>query len=333
MSQLFVLIEHHDGVARKASLQTLGLGLKMAAEQSDRFDGGCTALVAGKGSGAVAATLGACGVTKTLVIEDDAMEPYLAGHWAAVIGDALAGATPLTLLAGATSIGKDLGPRLAQRLGAAYLADVTGLVAGDGGAPRWIRPIYAGKASEQVDLLGASAVVTVRPNTFPLPAASEGAAAPAATNASGARPANLTSIVREVIARSGLDQVELTEAEIIVSGGMGLGGPEGFATLRELCGVLGAALGASRAAVHADWIGAEHQVGQTGKTVSPQLYIACGISGAIQHQAGMRTSKCIVAINTDPEAPIFKIAHYGIVGDVKQVVPALTAEFRKLLAG
>jgi electron transfer flavoprotein alpha subunit len=135
--------------------------------------------------------------------------------------------------------------------------------------------------------------------------------------------------VRSRTAASGLDQVELTEAEVVVSGGIGVGGPEGYGPLKELCSVLGAALGASRAAVHAGWIDAEHQVGQTGKTVSPQLYLACGISGMIQHQAGMRTSKCIVAINTDRDAPIMELAHYAIVADLHQVVPALTAELKR----
>lgn len=332
MSQFFVLLELHDGEPRKASLQALGLGLRMAGEFGPGADA-CTALVIGPGAANAASTLAAHGATRVVALDDAALDPYLAEHWTSAIAGAVADASPVTLLMGATSIGRDLAPRLAQRLGAAHLADVTGLETNDGGGPRWVRPIYAGKAVEHVELLAANSVVSIRPNAFPLPATDAAAAAPQVDARPAPRPADLTAIVREVVARSGLDQVELTEAEIIVSGGMGVGGPEGFEPLRELAGLLGAALGASRATVHAGWIGADHQVGQTGKTVSPQLYIACGISGAIQHQAGMRTSKCIVAINTDPEAPIFKVAHYGIVGDVKVVVPALIAAFRKVLGG
>jgi electron transfer flavoprotein alpha subunit len=331
--QVVVLIERSEGEARKAALQALSLGARLAREFSSVSSGaGCRALVLGGGASAVAKGLGKHGATSAEVVEDASLDTYLAERHVAAIAAALSPRKPFLLLLGATTIGKDLGPRLAQRLGAGYLADVTGLEAGDDPAkPRWIRPIFAGKASEHVDLLTESQVISLRPNAFPL----EGVAGAAELSVDSVAMPDVSALgvkVREVAKRGGLDQVELTEAEIIVSGGTGVGSPEGFAPLRELCKTLGAALGASRAAVHADYIGADHQVGQTGKTVSPQLYIACGISGAIQHQAGMRTSKCIVAINKDAEAPIFKIAHYGIVADLFDVVPALNSEFKKILA-
>jgi electron transfer flavoprotein alpha subunit len=327
--EVIVLIEQSGGEPRKASLQALALGQGIASEFSSA-GGGCRALVLGGHASAVAKGLGAHGAKAATIVEDASLDQYLAERWVAAVAAAVGNRKPFLMLLGASNIGKDLGPRLAQRLGAGYLADVTAMTRDDKDKPRWVRPIYAGKASEHVDLLSESSVVAIRPNAFPLPDA--GATDDVAVE-SVPMPAlgDLKVKVREVKEREGKDEVDLTEADIIVSGGTGVGGPQGYAPLRELCHTLGAALGASRAAVHAGYIDEDHQVGQTGKTVSPQLYIACGISGAIQHQAGMRTSKCIVAINTDAEAPIFKIAHYGIVGNLFEVVPALNQEFKKVL--
>jgi electron transfer flavoprotein alpha subunit len=191
-----------------------------------------------------------------------------------------------------------------------------------------VRPIYAGKALARVALNGEPQIATVRPNVLPVPEPDAGRKAAiepiAAVGDARAR-------VVEIAAASA-GEIDVAEANIIVTGGRGVGGPEGFAPVRSLAKTLGAAVGASRAAVDAGWIEHAHQVGQTGKTVTPHLYIACGVSGAIQHLAGMKTSKVIVAVNKDPEAPIFKVANYGIVGDLFTVVPLLEKEFKALLA-
>jgi electron transfer flavoprotein alpha subunit len=188
------------------------------------------------------------------------------------------------------------------------------------------RPVYAGKLLSTVFVTEGTQVITLRSRAFPQ-AEVTGATGAAEWVETAVTEADIPTKVVGFEAKEG--GVSLTDASIIVSGGRGVGGPEGFDPVRDLAGVLGAAVGASRAAVDSGWIPYEHQVGQTGKTVSPDLYIAAGISGAIQHQAGMRTSKLIVAINKDAEAPIFKLAQYGIVGDLFQVLPALTEEFRK----
>ena len=233
------------------------------------------------------------------------------------------------VLIGATFRGRELGPALAVDLDTGCIADCTALELEDGRLVA-TRPIYAGKLlCKCVIPERRPQIVTTRSRAFPRP------------QPDPARSGQVTRVqpvlAEEAIAckvtgfREAAGGVSLADAAVIVSGGRGVGGPEGFAPLRELAQVLGAALGASRAAVDAGWVPYEHQVGQTGKTVSPDLYIACGISGAIQHQAGMRTSKVIIAINKDPEAPIFKLAHYGIVGDLFKVVPALTTAFKEKL--
>lgn len=234
------------------------------------------------------------------------------------------------LVMGNTSLGREIGPRLAQRWGWEMISDVVRLESHEG-RPTFIRPWYAGKVFAEIEMLKPNYVVTVRSNAFP-PAEKTGKQAEVIERNFSLPPEVLKTSLVEVVERQ-TGKVELTEADIIVSGGMGVRGPEGFEFLKPLAEVLGAAIGSSRAAVLAGFIHPSHQVGQTGKTVSPSLYIACGISGAIQHKAGMSTSKCIVAINKDPEAPIFEFADYGIVGDLFEVVPPLTEEFRKILHG
>jgi electron transfer flavoprotein alpha subunit len=213
-------------------------------------------------------------------------------------------------------------------MGVGLASDCTALEIADGRLLA-TRPIFAGKALAKVKLNGDPQMATVRPNVLAEPEPDAGAAAavePMAPRAEGVR----AKVVG--IAGAGEGEIDVAEAEIIVSGGRGVAGPEGFAPVRSLAKTLGAAVGASRAAVDAGWIEHSHQVGQTGKTVTPNLYIACGVSGAIQHLAGMKTSKVIVAVNKDPEAPIFKIANYGIVGDLFEVVPLLEKEFKTLLS-
>jgi electron transfer flavoprotein alpha subunit len=227
-------------------------------------------------------------------------------------------------------MGKDLAPRVAARLGVGLASDCTKVAVKDG-TLEFTRPIYAGKAFLTLRLKTAPQMATLRPNVFPLGEAAAGSGETVRVDAAipdGAVKGRVAEILKEESA-----ETDVTEAEVVVSGGRGLKGPEAFALLRDLAAVFPrTAVGASRSAVDSGWIGHQHQVGQTGKTVSPQLYVAVGISGAIQHLAGMSSSKVIVAVNKDPEAPIFKIADYGIVGDLFEVVPKLTEELKKTLA-
>ncbi len=319
--KLVVIAEEVSGEVRKGSLQTIH-----AANELSGGDFRCIVIGESKEHGGDQAA--AAGAKNVEFIALPNASDHNAESVAKVLSDTIGG--DAVVLMSHSDLGADVGPRLAAHLNGAYMSEVTGLTVEDG-KPIFKRPIYAGKALERVEILSNSAVATLRPNAFPTPEMASGASAQV-VELTPNTPADLKSIVKDIVKKATEDgDVELTEADIIVSGGMGVGGSEGYKPLRELCKVLGAALGASRAAVHADYIDPDHQVGQTGKTVSPGLYIACGISGAIQHQAGMRTSKCIVAINTDPGAPIFQLAHFGIVGDLHEVVPILTEEFKKVL--
>jgi electron transfer flavoprotein alpha subunit len=234
---------------------------------------------------------------------------------------------PAVILAGASIRGRDLAAWVAADLNAGLVADAIELKVEDS-TVKATRPVYAGKLLSTAFVKSTPQLLTLRSRAF-APAESTGKKGTAEWVSPVVAEADIPTKIVGFEGKEG--KVSLGDAGIIVSGGRGVGGPEGFAPIRELASVLGAAVGASRATVDAGWIPYEHQVGQTGKTVSPDLYIACGISGAIQHQAGMRTAKVIVAINKDPDAPIFKLAHYGIVGDLFKVVPALAAEFRKRL--
>jgi len=234
---------------------------------------------------------------------------------------------PVAVVLSATALGKDLGATLAARLETAIIPDCTAVEFDESGSVTATRPVFAGKALSRVKAPAtAPLVLTIRPRSVALQA--ETGSSGCVVNAD-VKPAELRSQVAEVV-RCVMKTVELTEADIIVSGGRGMKGPENYALLEELAAVINAAVGASRAAVDAGWRDHQYQVGQTGKTVSPTLYIACGISGAIQHLVGMINSKFIVAINKDPEANIMKVADYGVVGDLFQVIPLLTAEFRRV---
>ena len=234
---------------------------------------------------------------------------------------------PAVILAGASALGRDLTAWVAADLDAGLVSDCIALEVDDE-TVKVTRPVYAGKLLSTVFVTGGTQVISLRSRAFPQ-AESTGNTGTADWVDVVVEEDDIPSKVVGFQEKGG--GVSLTDASIIVSGGRGVGGPEGFDPVRELAETLGGALGASRAAVDAGWIPYDHQVGQTGKTVSPDLYIACGISGAIQHQAGMRTSKVIVAINKDADAPIFRLAQYGIVGDLFAVVPALTEEFSSRL--
>ncbi len=322
-NDILVIAEQRDGELKKVTFEILGKAQALAAELGGR----AVAVVLGNGVSDTAGTLAQYGAGKVYVGDDPALGAYSPDGWASVIAE-LAGRTePAAILGPATSFGKDLVPRVAAKLGAGVASDVTGLEVSDG---RLLikRPIYAGKAIATVRVNTDPQVATVRPNTFPVPEPDAGATAD--VEALDLAGYEAMAVATDVVTAGG-EKLDVAEAEIIVSGGRGMGGPENYHILEELADILpNAAVGASRASVDAGWRPHADQVGQTGKTVSPNLYIACGISGAVQHLAGMKTSKYIVAINKDPDAPIFKVADYGIVADLFDVVPKLTEEVKKL---
>jgi electron transfer flavoprotein alpha subunit len=323
-NNVLVIAEQRDGVLKKVAFEMLGVGAELAAALGGQVE----AALLGSGLAGLPDTLAQYDAAKVYVADDDSLAAYSAEGYTNTLAAFIGKVGPAIILLGATAMGKDLAPRLAARLGVGLATDCTALEI-DGGRLLATRPIYAGKALAKVKLHGDPQMATLRPNVLPAPEPVAGATATVESVAAAA--GNVRAEVVGVVG-AGEGEIDVAEANIIVSGGRGVAGPEGFAPIRSLAKTLKAAVGASRAAVDAGWIDHGHQVGQTGKTVTPNLYIACGISGAIQHLAGMKTSKVIVAVNKDPEAPIFKVANYGIVGDLFQVVPALEKEFEKLLA-
>jgi len=324
---IWIFVEQTKGKIRKASLELLSQGKILAGEKGEAL----SAIILGEGVADLADTVAQYGAETVYVVEDAKLADYSTGAYTSVLNKVIRQYEPSAVLIGNTAIGKDLAPRLAQRLGVGLASDVTDITADEENFLAFKRPIYAGKAIESVVETARPVLATVRPNTFPVATPDESAKAKVITETADIDPADLRAVIKD-IAIVASSRPELIEAEIIVSGGRGMKGPENYAMLEELADVLGAAVGASRAAVDAGWIDQKFQVGQTGKTVSPTLYIACGISGAIQHLAGMGTSKFIVAINKDPEANIFTAADYGVVGDLFEIVPMLTEEFKKILA-
>jgi len=321
---VLVFAEHKEGQWRKVTAELLTRGRAFA----DQLGGELGAVLLGQGVAGMAGSLGQYGVDKVYLADDERLANYTTDAYTSVVADLIKSLQPQLVLFGHTALAKDLAPRVAQRLGAGLVTDCTGLELA-AGKVRFVRPIYAGKAITQGEVSGPPAMVTVRPNV--LGVAEVSARTPEVVSQPvQLDPGSLRQLVKDIVKKA-TGRVELTEADIIVSGGRGMKGPENFKILEELADVLGAAVGASRAAVDAGWRDHDDQVGQTGKTVSPTLYIACGISGAIQHLAGMQSSKYIVAINKDPEAPIFQVANYGIVGDLFTIVPLLTEEFKKAL--
>jgi electron transfer flavoprotein alpha subunit len=319
---ILVFIEEREGAAKKASLEALGAARKLANVWQEPV----TALILGPREPAV--NLAHFGADKILHAQHELLAAYSTEGYAAAVVQAVKQEDPRAILGSATAMGRDFLPRVAARLGVGLAQDCTELHAADGKQLECVRPIYAGKAFARVRATMIPAMATLRPNVFSLGAPDPARTATASAFTPALKPEQIRARVVATQTGSGA-KVELTEANIVVSGGRGMKGPENFPIVQALADALGGAMGASRAAVDAGWIGHEHQVGQTGKTVSPTLYIACGISGAIQHLAGMSSSKYIVAINKDPEAPIFKLADYGIVGDLFTILPALADEIRK----
>jgi electron transfer flavoprotein alpha subunit len=272
--------------------------------------------------------LGEWGAKKVWLLENAAFAPYRAEVWAPAVAELAKAQSPRAIFGPVTSRQRELMARLAARLGVGLAADSTAL-AMDGDKLVATRPVYAGKLLAKVTWQKGPWLATLRPNVFRPADVQAGHAATIERPTVELPEAVMKLVERREEASTGLP--ELTEAEIVLSGGRGMKGPENYVILEELGGVIGAAVGASRAAVDAGWRPHRFQIGQTGRTISPKLYMGFGVSGAIQHLAGMRTSKVIVAVNKDPEAPIFKIADYGIVGDLFEVVPLLTQEFKRLL--
>jgi electron transfer flavoprotein alpha subunit len=321
---VFVWIEQFRGQPSSVAWEALGLARTLA----EGLGGQVLAGVLGQDIGEVATGAAAYGADKVFVCDDATLAEYRLEPYVAVLTQVLSSEQPAAILLGATSRGRELSGALSAELGVGAIADCTQVELKDGLVVT--RPVYAGKLNVIVEPVGSPVIISLRCRAFACPERDEGRSAEVVNVAPVLAEEAIASQVTEWVVAEG--QVNLSDARVIVSGGRGVGGEEGFEPIQALADALDAALGASRAAVDAGWIPYAHQVGQTGKTVSPDLYVACGISGAIQHQAGMRTAKLIVAINKDPEAPIFKLAHYGVVGDLFQVVPALTQEFKRRLA-
>ncbi len=321
---VMIVAEQRDGALRKISLELASTARKLADQSGDEV----SAILLGSGIEGLAVELGKYGVDKVFVGDNAALEPYVTEAHAEVVAKIVKENDPSILLLGASVQGKDLSSRVAAKLATGLATDCTDVKI-DGGKMVATRPMYAGKCYGEVVVAANPQMASLRPNVFP---AAENAKAGAVVKVDVAiDAASIKSKVLEV-QKDSSGKVDLTEATVIVSGGRGMKGPEGFAILDELADVLKGTVGASRAAVDAGWKAQKDQVGQTGKVVSPNLYIACGISGAIQHLAGMSSSKCIVAINKDAEAPIFTKADYGVVDDLFKVIPELTAVCKKLVA-
>jgi electron transfer flavoprotein alpha subunit len=319
---ILTFLEIRDGKIKKSSLEALAEARRKARE----LGVSASAVLVGNGLDGIAAGLRSAGAEKIHLLENPELDTYSSQGFALALEALVREADPQAVFFPATAMGRDLAPRLAARLNVSLASDCTA-VSVVGGRLAFTRPVYAGKALLTVALPARPAIATLRPNVFPAEPDAGGEAEIVKTAA--AVPAGaIKGRVVEILGESG-PAVDVAEAEIVVSGGRAMKGPEGFALLSELAAILPrAAVGASRAAVDSGWIGHSHQVGQTGKTVSPNVYFAFGVSGAIQHLAGMSSSKVIVAVNKDPEAPIFKVADYGLVADLFQVVPALIAAIK-----
>ena len=315
---VFVITEQRDGEFRKVSFEAVSEGRRIADGLSTEL----TAAVLGSGIEGIAGELAKYGADKILMADDAALADYTTGAYTNVLAELIKACDPALVIMGATMQGKDLAGRLAARLNAGVAMDCVAIEL-DNGQLTYTRPMYGGKVFADVQIEGDLQIVAIRPNVMTIAeSAKDGTVEKPAVNVGA-----LKTTVLEKTMDTG-DKVELTEADIVVSGGRGTGGD--FNAVEALAAALGGAVGASRSAVDEGWRPHSDQVGQTGKVVSPTLYVACGISGAIQHLAGMSTSKYIVAINKDPEAPIFSNADFGIVGDLFAIVPAVAEEVKKM---
>jgi electron transfer flavoprotein alpha subunit len=320
--KILAFAEQRNGQFKKTAFEIV----KAAKTTADTLGGEVIAVVVGNNVTSIAAQLGGYGASKVIAVDDARLELYSTTAYSKIVAEVAKQESAEIVLLPASELGKDLAPRVAVKLQAGLAAGCTALSV-ENGTIKATRPVYAGKGLLDVTVTTGTKIFTLRPNVFTA-GDSNGSSAAVETKKIELSDADFSAAVKEVKAASG--KKDVAEADIIVSGGRGLKGPEHFAMIDDLAGTLGGAVGASRAVVDAGWRTHDEQVGQTGKTVSPSLYIAVAISGAVQHLAGMSSSKYIVAINKDKDAPIFSVADYGIVGDAFEVVPAMTAEIKKL---
>jgi electron transfer flavoprotein alpha subunit len=314
MAEILVLIDHVDGAPKKVSYELLTLARSLGTP---------SAVVLGKGASTAAEKVAAYGAEKVYVCEAEELDSFLVAPKAAVLAQLITDAAPAAVLVPSNAEGKEVAARTAVKTGSGIITDAVGVT------PELVaeQPIFGGSVAVQSKVATGVPIITVRANST-APVEEAGAGAVSQVSATFSASDTMAKVVDRVIEQKG-GRPALGDAAVVVSGGRGVGAAEGFGVVEALADTLGAAVGASRAATDAGWYPHQNQVGQTGQTVSPQLYIAVGISGAIQHRAGMQTSKTIVAINKDPEAPIFELADYGLVGDLFTVVPQLTEEITK----
>lgn len=318
--KVLVLGEVREGSLRNVSFEAIAAGTQIA-------DGGeVVGLLVGDAVASLASELVAHGASRVITVEHPHLKTYTSDGYSQAILAVIEQEKPEAIVFGHTSLGKDLSPKIASRLQSGLVSDVTE-IEGAGDDTVFIRPIYSGKAFEKVKVKDGIIFATIRPNNIAPLAKEEGRSGD--VSSVSVDITNLRTIIKEVVRKS-TEGVDLSEAKVVVAGGRGVKSEEGFEPLKELANLLGGAVGASRGACDAEYCDYSLQIGQTGKVVTPDLYIAAGISGAIQHLAGMSNSKVIVAINKDPEANIFKVADYGIVGDLFEVVPMLIEEFKAL---
>ncbi|QFF99623.1 electron transfer flavoprotein subunit alpha/FixB family protein [Psychrobacillus glaciei] len=318
--KVLVLGEAREGALRNVSFEAI------AAAKQISSGGEVVSVLLGDSVKELAVELGKYGADRVITVEHPHLKQYTSDGYGQALLAVIDQEKPEAIVFGHTALGKDLSPKIASKLQVGLVSDVTA-IEGEGDAAVYIRPIYSGKAFEKVKVKDGIEFITIRPNNIAPLTKDESKSADVSSLTVDIT--NLRTIIKEVVRKSS-EGVDLSEAKVVIAGGRGVKSEEGFEPLKELAKVLGAAVGASRGACDADYCDYSLQIGQTGKVVTPDLYIAAGISGAIQHLAGMSNSKIIVAINKDPEANIFKVADYGIVGDLFEVIPMLTEEFKKL---
>jgi electron transfer flavoprotein alpha subunit len=328
MAGIWVFAEYKDGSIGKVTLEGVSEARRLANESAEAV---CVVVFGNQVNDATLMQLGHYGADQVLVVDDPALAEYTVDAYAAALESLIAAHRPGLIMFVASSTGQDLAPVIAQRQGVGLISEVIAIEEEDN-QPLYVRAPYSGKILEKCAFVNNDdlSIITLRPKAFTIAEPDE------TRNATIVREApasfgDIRQIVKDVV-RVASERIDLRDAEFIVSGGRGVKGPEGFEVLAQLADELGGAVGASRVAVEQGWIDKQYQVGQTGKIVAPQLYIACGISGSIQHQAGMGQSHYIVAINNDPEADIFRIADYGIVADLFEAVPLMVEEVKKLKA-
>ena len=324
MSKILAFVESRENKIKNSGFETASTALKLANDIGADIE----VLLIGNNVSSIAGELGAYGIKKVVVSEDAKLENYSTTAYSKILAETAKLRSADIIILSASAMGKDISPRVSAKLEAGLVADCTEIKA-EGGNITATRPVYAGKAFIDVKVTSPVKIFTLRPNVFKA-VKIDGVTGETEKVDISLSETDFAVQVKEVVVSN--EKLDVTEADVVVSGGRGLKGPENFYLVEDLAKVLGGAAGASRAIVDAGWRPHSDQVGQTGKTVSPSLYIAVGISGAIQHLAGMSSSKCIVAINKDKDAPIFQIADYGIVADALEIMPALTEEFKKVLS-